>query len=244
MNGMHGLLRLAAWDIRLQARENVYAFTVLTTAVFAAVLALLPDDTPRSVVAALLFLDPAIVGLSFVGAMVLMERGQNTLSALAVAPIDPRAYIAAKILTLTGLTFAGGIALVFAAYGTSVPLGTLARFVLAIGSTGSLAVLTGLVVVARSRSLNHFIARLFPLTLVVNLPLLAHFDLVRGVWSWILFGLNPGHAMLRALLWAADPDRVSAGEVAYAFAFVGLLIVVMGRVASNLHGDELAHPRA
>src|SRR5690606_7826452 len=141
-------------------------------------------------------------------------------------------------------TFAGGIALVFAAYGTSVPLGTLARFVLAIGSTGSLAVLTGLVVVARSRSLNHFIARLFPLTLVVNLPLLAHFDLVRGVWSWILFGLNPGHAMLRALLWAADPDRVSAGEVAYAFAFVGLLIVVMGRVASNLHGDELAHPRA
>ena len=62
------ILRLALWDVRVQARERIYLFTVFTTAFFVATVALLPSDAPVTVITAILFLDPAVVGMGFVAA--------------------------------------------------------------------------------------------------------------------------------------------------------------------------------
>lgn len=237
MNAGGSLARLVLWDVRLQARENVYFFTVLTTAAFGIVILLLPAHAPDAVVTAILFLDPAIVGVSFVGAIILMERSQNTLAALSVTPARPTHYVLARVITLTGLTFAGGMVLVGVAY-HPVRSDIVLRFVPALAFTGSLAVLAGLVVIAISRSMNHFIARLFPITVVIDLPLIAHFGVVEGPWKWILFGINPGHAMLRALLWAADPGSVSATEIFYAFAYMGLWIAVLLCWSLAVYGED------
>jgi fluoroquinolone transport system permease protein len=238
---MGNLLRLVAWDVRLQSRENVYLFTVFTTSAFAFVLLLLPGSVPHTVVTGVLFLDPAVVGMSFVGSIVLMERSQNTLAALSVTPASARDYVLSKILTLTALTFAGGMALVAVAY-HPLPLDRAARFVLAMGFTGCLGVLVGLAVVARSASMNHFIARLFPITLVAFLPLTAHFGAISGAWMWGLFAVNPGHAMLRALLWAADPTQLNAVEPLYAFGYMGALIAFLLRRSTRRYATELVRP--
>jgi fluoroquinolone transport system permease protein len=219
------LPRLLLWDVRVQAREKIYFFTVLTTLAFSVVLWLLPVPAPHAVVTGVLFLDPAVVGTSFVAAIVLMERSQNTLAALAVSPARPADYVRSKIVTLTLLTFAGGMALVCVAY-WPLPLGQALRFMLAMAFTGALGVLTGLLLVATANSINHFIARAFPVSVVLYLAFLAHFDVVTGVWAWVLFAPNPGHAVLRSLLWAADPALVSTAEVVYAFGYMAVLIAV------------------
>src|SRR5918996_4514768 len=141
------LRTLIVWDMKLQARENVYLFTVLTTLAFCAVIWLLPDRAPDTVVTGVLFLDPAVVGTSFVAAIVLMERSQNTLVALAVSPARPSEYVLSKIITLTLLTFAGGMALVCVAY-WPLPLDRAVRFVLAMAFTGTLGVVGGVLLVA------------------------------------------------------------------------------------------------
>jgi fluoroquinolone transport system permease protein len=228
------LMRLVGWDIQLQARENVYAFTVLTTAAFAVVVSLLPADVPPSVVIAILYLDPAVVGTSFVGAMVLMERSQNTLPALAVTPLSPVDYVVSKIITLTGLTLAGAMALVAVAW-WPLSLDLVARMVLALAFSGTLGVLTGLALIATANSMNHFIARAFPLSLVLFLPFFAHFGMVDGWLAWLLFGINPGHAVLRSLLWAADPGAVDIVEVVYAFGYMAVLIAVLLPWTIHLH---------
>jgi fluoroquinolone transport system permease protein len=234
------LTRLIVWDMRVQARENVYLFTVFTTLTFCVFIWLLPDCAPDTVVTGVLFLDPAVVGTSFVAAIVLMERSQNTLVALAVSPARPSDYVLSKIITLTFLTFAGGMALVFAAY-HPVLLDRAIRFIIAIVFTGTLGVVGGVLLVATANSMNHFIAKAFPVSVVLYLAFLAHFDVVKGVWTWILFGLNPGHAMLRSLLWAADPSNVSTTEATYAFGYMGLLIAVFFVWALRLYGDNIGH---
>jgi hypothetical protein len=88
--------------------------------------------------------------------------------------------------------------------------------------------------------MNHFIARAFPVSVVLYLPFLAHFDVIEGVWAWILFGLNPGHAMLRSLLWAANPFNISITEVIYSFGYMGLLITVFFVWALRLFSDNIA----
>lgn len=226
MNTWHVLPKLVAWDVKVQARENVYSFTALSTLAFAIVLTLLPDNAPDTVITGILFLDPAVVGLAFVGGIILMERSQNTLAALAVSPARPGDYVLSKVITLTLLTFVGGLVLVCVAY-WPVSADRALRFIIAMAFTGALAVVGGVALVATADSMNHLIARAFPISVVLYLPFLAQFKLVDGLWAWVLFGPNPGHAMLRALLWAANPDNVSAAEAIYAFAYMGLLIALL-----------------
>jgi fluoroquinolone transport system permease protein len=186
-----------------------------------------------------LFLDPAVVGTSFVAAIVLMERSQNTLVALAVSPARPSDYVLSKIITLPLLTFAGGMTLVCAAY-YPVPLDQAIRFIIAMAFTGTLGVVGGVLLVATANSMNHYIARAFPVSVVLYLPFLAHFGVIEGVWTWLLFGLNPGHAMLRSLLWAADPSHFSTAEAIYAFGYMGLLTAIFFVWALRLFSDNIA----
>jgi fluoroquinolone transport system permease protein len=233
------LWRLVHWDIQLQARENIYAFTVLTTIAFAIFLSLLPADAPATVFTLVLFFDPAIVGASFVGSIVLMERSQNTLSALAVSPASARHYVQAKVITLTALAIVGSLFLVAVVYWVPPPDMVL-RFTLALIFTGAVGALGGLLIVAGANSMNHFLARAMPITIILFLPLLAHFGAVAGVWQWLLFAINPGHAMLRMMLWAADPSAVTLADIIYAFAYLGLISVVLYRWAVATYGAELS----
>jgi fluoroquinolone transport system permease protein len=233
------LWRLVGWDIRLQARESIYAFTVLTTLGFAVFLLLLPPDAPPTVFTLVLFFDPAIVGASFVGSIVLMERSQNTLSALSVSPASARHYILAKIITLTALAIVGSLFLVFVAFWVP-PWDMLARFTIALVFTGAVGVLGGLLIVAGANSMNHFLARAMPITLILFLPLLSHFGVVTGLWQWLLFAINPGHAMLRIMLWAADPSLVTPADVIYGFAYMAVACVVLFRWAEAVYSSELS----
>lgn len=228
------LLRLVVWDIRVQARERIYLFTAVTTGMFVTAVALLPDTAPATVVIAILLLDPAVVGAGFVGGLVLLERSQGTPPALAATPTSPTAYVLAKLVTFTALTVVGGLAIVAVGFWPPSPT-LLLRMTLALAFTGALSVLGGLIMVATAHSLNHLIARAFPVSIVVELPLLAHFGVVEGWLAWLLFGLSPGHAMLRALLWAADSSAVTPVETIYAFGYMTLLIAILLRGALVLH---------
>jgi hypothetical protein len=46
--------------------------------------------------------------------------------------------------------------------------------------------------------------------------------------------------MLRALLWAADPSRVSTAEAVYAFGYMGLLIAAFFVWALRLYAGNIA----
>ena len=232
------LWRLVQWDAQLQARENIYLFTVLTTLGFAIFLKLLPPDAPPTIFTLVLFFDPAIVGASFVGSIVLMERSQNTLSALSVSPAPVRDYILAKVVTLTLLAIIGSLFLVAVAFWVP-PADMVLRFTLVLIFTGAVGVLGGFLIVARAKSMNHFIARAMPITIILFLPLLSHFGVVTGLWQWLLFAINPGHAMLRAMLWAADPDAVSSADIIYAFGYMALMIAVFFRWCVVTYTSEL-----
>jgi fluoroquinolone transport system permease protein len=234
------LRRLVVWDICVQVRERIYLFTAITTGMFATAVALLPDNVAVTVITGILYLDPAVVGMGFVAGVVLLERSQGTPPALAVTPASPADYVVSKLITFTVLTVAGGLTIFAVAYWPPSPLLVL-RMTLALAFTGILGVLGGLVMVATANSVNHLIARAFPISVVMYLPFFAHFGVVDGWLAWLLFGINPGHAMLRALLWAADPSSVTAVEATYAFGYMALLSGVLFRWALALHDRTIGN---
>jgi len=203
MGGLAALLRL---ELRLQARSFLYPATVMSTALICGVAWLVPSrPLPPRLTAFFVFMDPAIIGLSFVGAMVLMEKTQGTLAALAVTPLRTTAYVGAKAVLLTLVTFASGVAVALAATRGAVDL---PRLILALALSGTLSVLVGLACVARAASMNQLVVTLLWISTLLYLPLLNHFGAAPKALAPLLAAI-PSHAMLVLLTAGADPQASS-----------------------------------
>tara|TARA_R110002072_G_scaffold205996_3_gene363774 strand:- start:907 stop:1620 length:714 start_codon:yes stop_codon:yes gene_type:complete len=190
---MRRLASMVAWDIGLQIRSHFYTATALTTAVIAGLIFLIPfDPLPAQFATLLVFVDPAVVGLTLVGAFVLVEKGTNTLSALGVTPMPAWVYVGAKIISFTLLGGLSGLIIAVLAMrgGINYPV-MLAALIL----SNAVAVLIGFALVTRARSVNGFVANILLASLVLILPVIAYFDLASPL---LAAGLKiiPSYAML------------------------------------------------
>lgn len=205
---MTAFTRLLRLDLKLQARSFLYPATLLSTAMICGFVLLLPmRPLPPRLTAFFVFMDPATIGLSFVGAIVLAEKAQGTLFALGVTPVRPAAYVAARIVSLSLLTFASSLIVVAVATrgGFHPP-----RLLVALALCSAVAVLIGLSCVARAASLNHLVVMLLWVTTLLYLPLLGHFGLLSGGWTALLAPI-PSWAMLVGLTASVDPAAVDIG---------------------------------
>jgi fluoroquinolone transport system permease protein len=57
----------------------------------------------------MIFSDPAAMGLYFMGAIVLFEKSERVLSAIAVSPVKPREYVLSKLCSIGIVSAAAGL---------------------------------------------------------------------------------------------------------------------------------------
>ncbi len=181
---MRRLLAALRTDVVLQARNRLFAISVLFAVVMAGALVWLstPASLERTIPMAVLF----VVGgstLLYVVAMVLLERDDGTLEAVSVSPLRPWEYLAAKIVSLSGLAVFEGLVLACATVawldpaalaGATVPL-----LVLGLVGLGVLHTLIGVIIVVRYGRIMEALMPMGLVALALQLPAL-HFV---GAWS-------------------------------------------------------------
>lgn len=101
--------RLLKYDILFQIRQGFYGVYVLLTAMFIMVLFSLPVSARPGVTAYILLSDTSIIGLTFVGALVLLEKQQNTLQSLFITPVKLSSYLYSKVISLSLISLIVGI---------------------------------------------------------------------------------------------------------------------------------------
>ena len=74
-------------DIRQQYKYGFYALYTLFTLVYIAVLRILPMQWKELCTTTLIFSDPVLIGLMFMGAIILFEKSEKVMQALAVSRI-------------------------------------------------------------------------------------------------------------------------------------------------------------
>lgn len=213
---MKRLRALVKWDIALQARHHIFTANAVSTLAFCGLVALIPSASLTPALASfLLFADPALIGLSFVGAVVLMERGARVNIALGVTPLMPTEYVASKalVLTLSGMASGLAVAATLAARGATVRWGLL---VAALIAANLFAVLLGFVIAAFARSMNQLMMRLLLATMVLFAPLFSHF----GGAPWWLFAPVPSAPILWGLEAASGAD-LAIGPLVLAAVLLG-----------------------
>ncbi|MCF6327460.1 MAG: hypothetical protein L3J21_09235 [Devosiaceae bacterium] len=92
---------LVRHDILLQFRNGIYLAYGFVLAIYGIVLFSLGQYLPTWVVVLFVYSDPSALGVFFLGALIMLEKGEDTQRALAITPISASAYFWSKILTLT-----------------------------------------------------------------------------------------------------------------------------------------------
>ena len=207
---MSAFATLLRWDVRLQNRNGFYGASVFVLIVVGSLLLALPvaARTPAGIwVPALVLSNLVITTFFFVAGLVLIERDEGSLLALAVSPPSPATYLAVRTTTLTTLAVLETSAFVLLAFDAprSWPL-----FMCGTLTAGAIYTSVGAAMVTRYASVNEF---LLPATVVVTglvVPMLALFGLeTRFPLFW--HPLDPSLVLLRASYEDTSPGPLIFG---------------------------------
>ena len=216
---MKRLLATLRCDLLLQFRNGFFYATAFVIAIWALLISRLHLLDTRPNLEWLLppmVLDSLVINsFYFVGALVLLEKGEGTLEAQVVTPLRTSEYLVSKVITLTLLALLQNVIVVGLVAGvTSGMLQLIAGTVLA----STFYVLLGFVAVARYNSINEYLLPSLLYVAVLLLPLLPY---VNG-WDGPLLYLHPLQAPLVVIQAAFQP--VEFWRIMYGLLYAGLWI--------------------
>jgi fluoroquinolone transport system permease protein len=218
------MLNALRWDVVLQARNGFYWASAFLVIAISALLLSLPESARANSAAwvpAILTVNLQITTFFFVAGLMLLERDEGTLSALAVSPLSASGYLAMRTFSLTGLAAAETLAIVWIGFGAG------GSWLLILSGTAALGVIYtgfGAAITARYESVNALLLPASAFVALLLLPLLPHFGLAPR-WLFLVHPLEPPMTLLRAGYGAIDRIEValaivgSFGWSALAFAW-------------------------
>ncbi|KUG19857.1 MAG: ABC transporter permease [Methanomicrobiaceae archaeon] len=221
---MRHLAPMVRWHFLLDYRYRIVHISLATVILWALVLRGVPWANTGTVIAALIFLDPAILGFVFIGALVLFEKSNRSLEALTVTPIEIREYLLAHIITLTAIALLASATLIVLTRGVFV---NYLYFCAGVTLTSAFFILLGFIAVARFSSVNEYFIAAAVYGTVLNVPLIYHF----GLSDHWLFFLFPTQASLILLTGIFKP--LSFGMAVYAILMLSAAIAVCYRIAKR-----------
>jgi fluoroquinolone transport system permease protein len=168
-------------DIRFQYKYGFYFLYLVFSILYISLLFAFPEAWREKAAILMIFTDPAAMGLYFMGAIVLFEKSERVLGSIAVSPVKTYEYMLSKLLSIGVISVIVGFSIGFFSHAVNMT----ARFLVGIFLCSCLFSAVGLIIAAKSVSLNDFILSTIPAQLLINIPAIA----------W-LFGWRPDRLLL------------------------------------------------
>lgn len=207
---MKRFLTLLRHDMVFQFRHGFYYAYLVATLVYIGIIHVLPPVARETVTLLVVFTDTSLLGMFFVGALVLLERDQNTLDPLFVTPVSLVEYLGSKAVSLTAIALLSSLAIFVSTQGFGAGIGLVA--VAVIGASFFFTFI-GLAIASRSTSVPDYFIRGLGWGLLLCVPLIDYFGVVRSPLFYLLppqpvltlldqsFGIErPGLTALSAVL--------------------------------------------
>ena len=215
---MRRLVATMVCDLRLQLRNGFYWAVAFLVVAFAVVRSQLPAFDWGPLLPPLVLGNLVVATFMFIAGLLLLERDEGTLAALAMTPLSRREYLASKVATLTALSLLENVAIALIACGTGFRLAPLAAGIV---TAAALYCLAGFLAVAPYDSINEFLFPSMLWVLAFSLPILHYAGLVTSP----LVYLHPFQAPLVLLGGAIGP--LTAWEWIYGVGYSALWIALL-----------------
>jgi len=166
------ILNLTKYDILFQLKQGFYTVYTILVVMYLLILFYLPQSVRMEVTAFIILNDTSVMGIIFVGALVLLEKQQNILQSLFVTPLKLSTYLWSKVLSLTLIAMLASTVIGL------LPGGMRDNWVAMLSAVILSSVFftfLGLGVVARVNTLNQYIAGIMAAGLIMAAPIALYF---------------------------------------------------------------------
>ncbi len=211
---MNQLKTMIKWEFILQSRYKIIHLSIASVVLYYLAIKAIPFIDTEYFRTVFLYWDPALIGIMFVGALVLFEKTENTLQALTVTPMETRNYFLAKIISLTTLSVVAALLFLFLVHGFE--FNYLYMF-LGIILTSVFLILLGFILVSRCKSINEYLLTVGLSSLVLFIPPMLH---VSGLYENVIFYLWPSQTSF--FLLKGVFSEVALWETVYSVVYLSL----------------------
>lgn len=187
------LLNAVVADMKFQYKHGFYLVYIVVTIMYLIALSLLPANIFNIALPLVVFSDPTALGLFFIGGIILLEKGQGVLMLLVVTPLQTKEYIMTKVISLAIVSVLVAFAISFFSNYNHVNW-TLLLITTVLSS--SIFTLLGILINASCHTVNQYLLRTVPYTILFILPCFA----LIGFPYAALFNIVPSVAALRLML--------------------------------------------
>lgn len=220
---MARLTRSMRLDVILQQRNYLYHIVIAVAIVIGLTLAYFFDEPILRVAIPFGFAaGSAGSAYIFVGALILFEKRENTLTGLIVTPLRPHEYILSKLFSLSAIAIIEGIVLavtgfvIWHGWGFNPVMYLLGLIFMALIYT-----LLGIVVVVRYDEMTQFLIPSILITSLVAMPAIGMLGFWRPLWLYAIPTFPP------MLILLAGFETVSTADLIYGFVGSALVIGVL-----------------
>jgi len=218
---MSNLKNMLKWEFTLLSRYKIIHISILSVFLYFLTTQAIPDLDRPIFHTLLLFFDPAIIGIMFIGALVLFEKSENVLQALVITPMKTDDYLLSKITSLTILSIISAaifVALlnIFSSVDVNIPY-----LAISIILTSVMLILLGFILVSRVNSINEYLLAMIVSFLGLLFPPMLHLS---GLYENIIFYLWPTQASFILFTGVFNAAGLELWEIAYGIGYQVLLI--------------------
>jgi len=232
---MNNLKNMLKWEFVLLARYKIIHISILSVFLYFLTTQAVPSIDTTRFHSVLLFFDPALIGILFVGALVLFEKSENVLQALVVTPMKTNDYLLSKIISLTILSIISAalfMALMAIFNGTSF---NILFLVLSIILTSVMLILLGFLIVSGVNSINGYLMIMAIAFIGLTFPPMVH---LFGLYESPIFYVWPTQASFILFDGVFNAASLNIWEIAYGIGYQILwiaLFFILARKAFYKH---------
>ena len=228
---MSNLKNMISWEFILLYRYKIIHISILSMFLYflsTQAVQSLQDQTQIHTV--LLFFDPAIIGIVFVGALVLFEKSENILQALVLTPMKTDDYLLSKIISLTILSIISATVFISLMVIFNETEFNIFYLITGIILTSVMLILLGFIIVSRVQNINGYLLGIIISFLALTFPPLL--DLF-GLFENPVFYLWPTQASFLLFDGVFLASNLELWEIIYGIGYQVLWIGILYYLAKE-----------
>lgn len=201
-------------DLKFEQKQGFFMIYLVISFLYILLLTQIPESFRMQILPFVIFSDPSVLGLFFIGGILLLEKQQGILQSIVVTPLSSMEYMISKVASLTLVALFAGILISAFIAGQEVNYFSL---MVGIILTSSFFTLMGILIACRARTVNGFFVKMIPVMLLLVLPAF----LLIPFWDQGLLSIIPTVACLRMVYGAYHGN--SLGEMVFQIGYMGVL---------------------
>jgi fluoroquinolone transport system permease protein len=211
-------------DLIFQAKQGFLIVYIVVALLYIIILSQLPEKLLQYAVPIIVLTDPSILGIIFIGGILMLEKEQGITNLLETTPLRFSEYIVSKAVSLALISLVVSLAVSLTSYGFGANYFLIGADILLVSVFFTLM---GYIVAESCTSVNQFIMRVVPFIALLVVPC---FALIGFPGSWIFYAV-PTVSALKLLFGAymGISPLWSAVIMLYLIAWDILMVILASR---------------